>query len=202
MEVIISIGIGYLFGCLSPAAFISKVKQTNLREHGTGNLGATNTMLTFGLRYGLFVMVFDALKAVFSMVLIQLLFPYHPFAPLLGGLFTAIGHMFPFYLNFNGGKGLAAFAGCILAYDRWIFLFLFVVCVLLMLISNHSAIVPISSSTLFTILTTLKTRSLSVFFITSAFSLVLIHRHRDNILKIVNGDDADVRGYLKEHLFH
>ena len=202
MEVIISAGIGYLLGCLSPAALISKVKQTNLREHGTGNLGATNTMLTFGLKYGVLVMLFDALKAVFAMTLIRILFPDHPYAALLGGLFAAIGHMFPFYMDFKGGKGLAAFAGTILAYDRGIFVFLFVLCVLLMLISNHSAIVPISSSVLFTVLTTLKSRSVCVFIITSLFSFILIHRHRDNIQKILDGEDADVRGYLKEHIFH
>lgn len=202
MELIISAGIGYGLGCLSSAAFISKVKQKDLREHGTGNLGATNTMLTFGLRYGIFVMVFDALKAVVAMLLIHQLFPDHPYASLLGGLFAAVGHMFPFYLDFKGGKGLAAFAGTILAYDRGIFVFLFVICVLLMLITNHTAVVPISSSILFTILTTLKSKSLSVFIITSVFSLLLIHRHQDNIMKIFNGNDADVRGYLKQHIFH
>lgn len=202
MELIISAGIGYGLGCLNSAAFISKVKQKDLREHGTGNLGATNTMLTFGLRYGIFVMVFDALKAVAAMLLIHQLFPDHPYAALLGGLFAAVGHMFPFYMDFKGGKGLAAFAGTILAYDRGIFVFLFVICVLLMLITNHTAVVPISSSILFTILTTLKSKSLSVFIITSVFSLLLIHRHQDNIMKIFNGNDADVRGYLKQHIFH
>lgn len=201
MEVIISGCIGYVFGCLSPAALISKWKDTDLRTHGTGNLGATNTMLVLGLRFGLLVMVFDALKAVLAMNLIRHLFPGHSYAPLLGGLFAAVGHMFPFYMDFRGGKGLAAFAGTILAYDRGIFFALLVLCILLMLITNHTAIVPISSSIIFTILSTLKSRSISVFAITSLFSIVIIYRHRDNIQRIFDGNDADVRGYLREHLF-
>lgn len=202
MEIIISACIGYLFGCLSPSALISKLKDTDLRQEGTGNLGATNTMLVFGLKCGVFVMVFDAMKAVFAMYFIHRLFPDHEYASLLGGLWAAVGHMFPFYMEFQGGKGLAAFAGTILAYDRGIFVTLFVLCVLLMLISNHTAIVPITSSIIFTVLSTMKSRSVSVFIITSLFSMVIIHRHRDNIERIFNGNDADVRGYLKEHLFH
>lgn len=201
MEVIISACIGYFFGCVSPAALISRWKDTDLRQHGTGNLGATNTMLVFGLKFGVIVMLFDGLKAVCAMNLIRHLFPDHPYGALLGGLFAAIGHMFPFYMDFRGGKGLAAFAGTILAYDRGVFLALLILCVLLMLISNHTAIVPITSSVAFTVLSTIKSRSVSVFVITSLFSIVIIYRHRDNIERIFNGNDADVRGYLKEHLF-
>lgn len=200
MELLVCMIIGYLLGSLSPAALLSKIKHTNLREHGTGNLGATNTMLTFGLRYGLFVMVFDALKAITAFGLARILFPDNPLSGLAAGLAAPIGHMFPFYLRFNGGKGLAAFGGCILAYDPAMFLLLFVLCVLLMLITNHSAVVPITSSALFSIFSTLKTKNLAVFLLTSCFSLIIIHRHKDNILKITNGDDADIRGYFREKL--
>lgn len=202
MELLLSICIGYLIGSASPAALIAKLKQTNLRESGTGNLGATNTMLTFGFKYGILVMLIDALKAVLAMKLLEALFPESFIAPLLGGLFTAIGHMYPFYMGFKGGKGLAAFGGCILAYDPHMFIFLFILCWVLMLITNHSVTVPIASSTLFAILTTWKTRSLAVFLITTGFSLLLIRRHQDNIQKVLDGNDADIRGYLKEHLFH
>lgn len=201
MELIISACIGYLFGCLSPSALISKLKDTDLRQEGTGNLGATNTMLVFGLKCGIFVMLFDALKAVFAMCFIHRLFPEHEYASLLAGLLAAVGHMFPFYMDFRGGKGLAAFAGTILAYDRGIFVSLFVLCVLLMLISNHTAIVPITSSIAFTVLSTMKSRNVTVFVLTALFSIVIIYRHRDNIERIFNGNDADVRGYLKERLF-
>lgn len=200
MELFICIIIGYLLGSLSPSALLSKIKHKNLRENGTGNLGATNTMLTFGLRYGIFVMLFDGLKAVCAIQLARYLFPENPLSGLVAGLATPIGHMYPFYMRFKGGKGLAAFGGCILAYDPGMFLFLFVLCVLLMLITNHSAVVPMASSVLFTIFTTWKTKSLIVFLMTSCFSLIFIHRHRDNIMKIINGDDADIRGYFREKL--
>ncbi len=200
MELIISIIIGYLLGSLSPAALISRKKHKNLREHGTGNLGATNTMLTFGLRYGVLVMLFDVIKAVCAFQLARYLFPEDPLSGLVAGLATPIGHMFPFYMRFKGGKGLAAFGGCILAYDPGMFLFLFILCVALMLITNHSAVVPMASSVLFTIFTTWKTKNLVVFLLTSCFSLIFIRRHKDNIMKIVNGDDADIRGYFREKL--
>lgn len=201
MELLICCMIGYLIGSLSPSALLSRLKRRDLRENGTGNLGATNTMLTFGLKYGILVMLIDAMKAVIAMFISRRLFPEVPLAPLLTGLSTAIGHMYPFYMHFRGGKGLAAFGGCILAYDPHMFLFLFILCWVMMLLTNHSVSVPITSSTLFTLLTTWKTRSLAVFLITSAFSLIIIHRHQDNIKKVLDGDDADIRGFLKQRLF-
>lgn len=201
MKVLLSIVLGYLLGSLNPSALIARLKGMNLREQGTGNLGATNTMLTFGLGYGVLVMLFDACKAVLAMGLIGYLYPGDTTLSLLAGLFTAIGHMYPFYMNFQGGKGLAAFGGCILAYDPHMFLFLFIICWVLMLLSNHSVSVPITSSTLFTILSTWKSRSIPVFLITSLFSLLIIHRHQDNIRMVLEGNDADIRGYLRQHLF-
>lgn len=201
MELFICSFIGYLIGSLSPSALLSKIKGHDLRENGTGNLGATNTMLNFGFRYGVLVMLIDALKAVVAMSIASRLFPESSLAPLLTGLFSAIGHMYPFYMNFRGGKGLAAFGGCILAYDPHMFLFLFILCWVMMLLTNHSVAVPITSSALFAILTTWKTRSLAVFLITSAFSLIIIHRHQDNIKMVLDGDDADIRGYLRQRLF-
>ena len=65
-ETIMSAAIGYGLGQLSPAALISKMKGKDLRKNGTGNLGATNTMIVFGKTYGILVMIFDVLKAYFA----------------------------------------------------------------------------------------------------------------------------------------
>ena len=66
MEAIISLALGYLIGCISPAAWISKKKHINLKEEGTKNLGATNTAIVMGRAAGIFVMVFDIAKSFLS----------------------------------------------------------------------------------------------------------------------------------------
>lgn len=124
MAYIFSVIIGYLLGCLSPAALISKIKRKNLRKNGTGNLGATNVMLNFGKRFGALVMLFDIFKAFAAYKLAELLFPSAAFVGIAAGFAAVVGHVFPFYMKFKGGKGLAAFAGMVLAYNPWLFLFL------------------------------------------------------------------------------
>ena len=119
-----SLLIGYLFGGLNPAAMVAAVKKVNLRERGTKNLGATNVTLTVGMRYGVAVMLFDVMKAYISVKLARLLFPKAAAAGLLAGCGAVVGHIYPVYLKFKGGKGLAAFGGMILAMDPVLFLIL------------------------------------------------------------------------------
>lgn len=102
MEIGICIIMGYLIGTLSPAALFAKLKNANLRENGTGNLGATNALLVMGRVYGVLVMVLDILKAFIAFRLAAKLFPAIKVAGMIAGLAAIIGHIFPFYMNFKG----------------------------------------------------------------------------------------------------
>ena len=119
MQVIISLIIGYLMGCISPAAIISKIKNVNLKETGTRNLGATNTTLVLGKRAGVVVLVVDIMKSILSAKLVKLLFPHAVCAGMIACIGCILGHCFPVFLGFQGGKGLAAFAGMVLEYNPW-----------------------------------------------------------------------------------
>lgn len=121
LETVISLVIGYLLGTLSPAALFAKLKKVNLRKRGTGNLGATNTTMVLGKQYGALVMILDIGKAFLACKLAELLFPELAVAGLLAGAAAVVGHIYPFYMKFKGGKGLAAFGGMILAYNPWMF---------------------------------------------------------------------------------
>lgn len=202
MDVAISIMLGYLLGSLNPASWLSRIKQSNLREQGTGNLGATNTMLVLGKRYGAFVMLFDIMKAVIAVRLSQKLFPMQEVAGLLAGTSAVVGHVFPFYLNFKGGKGLAAFAGLVLGVDAKLFLLLALISIILMLIVNYSVAMPMSAGILFPILYGLHTGSVTAFLIASAASILIICKHYSNIAKAKNGEDVKIRDYIKDTLFH
>jgi len=146
MGIILCVIMGYLVGSISPAAWISRMKNKNLKTHGTGNLGATNTMIVFGKIYGIFVMIFDIAKAYVTVKLAQVLLPLVPLAGMIAGSSVVVGHIYPFYLKFKGGKGLAAFGGLILAMDPFVFLCLLLIGIILMLVVNYAVALPLSAA--------------------------------------------------------
>ena len=125
MGAIFSLAMGYLVGCISPAAWVGKKKNVDLKQSGTGNLGATNTALVLGKNAGYFVLFFDIFKSFFSYKAARLLFPrLGATAGLLAGIGVLLGHCFPVFMNFQGGKGLASFGGLVLAHDPVLFVVL------------------------------------------------------------------------------
>lgn len=199
MRYLLSILIGYILGTISPASLIAKMKNKDLRNEGTGNLGATNTFLTVGKKYGLIVMVFDMLKAMAAFRIAEYLLPASAVGGLIGGGAAVLGHVFPFHMKFKGGKGLACFAGTVLAYDPLIFMILLVISVSLVLICNYSAAMPMSASLLFPGMAGLHDHSFAVFFVTSLICGLIIYKHWGNLLKARDGTDIKVREYLSSH---
>ena len=103
MQAFLSLGIGYLMGSVNSAALVGRRKQVDLSQTGTGNLGATNTMVTFGWSAGVFVMLFDILKSFLAGKLAQYLFPTLRIAGMLACIGAMLGHCFPIFLHFKGG---------------------------------------------------------------------------------------------------
>lgn len=202
MQILNCVLLGYGIGCLSPAALISKIKNKDLRREGTGNLGATNTMLTFGKGYGALVMLFDIVKSFIAVRLARRLFPSFSVAGILAGSFAVVGHVFPFYMKFKGGKGLASYGGMILALDPILFLLLLCVTMTAMLIVNYSWAMPISAGVLFPVLFGMSTRDNTAFLIATAVSLLIIAKHYSNIGKARRGEDHPVREFIKTRIFH
>lgn len=95
-------------------SLVGRVKKTDVRKSGTGNLGATNTMLVLGWGAGIFVMLFDLMKSFLSGKLAQYLFPGLSVAGMLACIGAMIGHCFPVFHRFRGGKGLATFGGLVI----------------------------------------------------------------------------------------
>lgn len=121
MERIICLAIGYAFGLFQTAYIYGKMHGIDIRQHGSGNAGTTNTLRVLGTKAGLIVFAGDVLKCIFAVVLSSLVFgKSHPEMIYLLKLYAAagaiLGHNFPFYLGFKGGKGIAATAGLILSF--------------------------------------------------------------------------------------
>lgn len=124
VERIICIIIGYVFGMFQTAFFYGKMHGIDIREHGSGNAGTTNTLRVLGTKAGLIVFAGDVLKCMIAVWITTLIFRgSHPEEIYLLKLYTAagaiLGHNYPFYLKFKGGKGIAATAGLILAFHPY-----------------------------------------------------------------------------------
>ena len=118
---IICLAIGYVFGLFQTSYIIGKKHGIDIRNYGSGNAGTTNMMRTMGTKAGLLTFAGDCMKCILAVTLVRILFrdSYASMMPLLV-LYTAagviLGHNFPFYLHFRGGKGIAATAGLVLSF--------------------------------------------------------------------------------------
>lgn len=106
---------GYFIGCINPAFIIGRIKGYDVRSSGSKNAGASNTVIMAGKLAGVLVALLDIFKAALSWRLCQALFPQFALAGILGGVACILGHMFPVFLHFCGGKGLACIGGVVLA---------------------------------------------------------------------------------------
>ncbi|MBR3509583.1 MAG: glycerol-3-phosphate 1-O-acyltransferase PlsY [Lachnospiraceae bacterium] len=124
MERVIAVLIGYVFGLFQTAFFYGKLKGIDIREHGSGNSGTTNALRVLGPKAGLIVFLGDCLKCIIAIWIVRLLFGHsHEDMIQLLCLYSCagavLGHNYPFYMNFKGGKGIAVTAGMVIAFDPW-----------------------------------------------------------------------------------
>ena len=119
--------IGYIFGLFQTSYIYGKLHGIDIKEHGSGNAGTTNTLRVLGKKAGAIVLVGDIMKTGLAMVLVRILFKekYADILPLLSlyaGAGAILGHDFPFYLHFKGGKGIACTAGLIIFFHPYMIL--------------------------------------------------------------------------------
>lgn len=121
---------GYVFGLFQTGYLYGRIKGIDIREHGSGNAGTTNALRTLGTKAGVVTFIGDCLKCILAVITVRLIFShgYSSLMPLLTvytGLGVVLGHNFPFYLKFRGGKGIASTAGLILTLDPFLSLLAF-----------------------------------------------------------------------------
>lgn len=120
--------LGYAFGMFQTAFFLGKIKGIDIREHGSGNAGTTNTLRVLGTRAGIIVFAGDMLKSIIAIAIMKVLISHlapeayvalWPLLVIYTGAGCVLGHNFPFYLNFKGGKGIATSGGMIISFHPW-----------------------------------------------------------------------------------
>ena len=189
MQALLSLGMGYLIGCISPAAWVSKKKNIDLKQEGTKNLGATNTALVLGKHAGYFVLFFDMLKSIFSYKLARFLFPHLVAAGIIACIGVILGHCFPVTMGFQGGKGLAAFGGLVLAHSVKLFLVLLSFGIVVAFIMDYGVYLAISAATLFPILNYIRSGDAAESIVAAIASTLIIMMHWTNLRRAISGED-------------
>jgi len=197
MQYLLAITIGYLMGCSSMAYYIGLWKKKDIRTAGSGNLGASNATVLFGWGAGVAVAVHDIAKAALAVLLVKLLFPGQEYVGAAAGVACVLGHIFPFYLKFKGGKGLASYFGMTLALNWKLALIVAAVIVLATLITDFISVGALSSIVVVPAYMFFSTHNLILVAILCVATLVMFVKHWENILRIARGQEIGLRRTAK-----
>lgn len=197
MAYLLIIGFSYLLGCSSMAYYLSKLNKVDIRTKGSGNLGASNTTTLLGWRAGILVAVHDIGKAVLAVILAKLLFPGMELIGFVAGVACVLGHIFPFYLQFRGGKGFASFWGMTLALNWRLALAVGVLAILITLATDYIALATTATAVTVPVYVGITTRSLLPPLILLVATAVMLYKHVENYRRIWKGEELGLRGAVK-----
>ncbi len=201
---VIAVAIGYVFGLFQTGYLYGKSQGIDIRNEGSGNAGTTNSLRVLGVKAGLITFAGDLFKAIFAVILVEVLFgkTYPEAVKILGlyaGFGAVLGHNFPFYLKFKGGKGIACTSGMILAVCPMaapICLFLFIVSIAITRYVSLGSILVVVSYLIQVIVfgqlgyLNVDAAYLPEFYIVSAcFTAMALWRHRANIRRLLTGTE-------------
>jgi glycerol-3-phosphate acyltransferase PlsY len=188
--------IGYVFGCINLAYIIARHKGFDIRAQGTKNAGTSNALVTMGVKYGILVLFADMLKTTLSIILARSLFPDLPHLAAATGVACIIGHIFPFWLRFSGGKGFASALGMALAMDWRLFLGLIVLTLLVSALTDYLVLATASVCiSLPAYVFAAMHDNISALIIALA-SIVILAKHWKNYLRVYQGTEPKVRAIL------
>ncbi len=203
MEYLLGAVIGYFFGCVNTAYIVAKLKGINIKNVGTNNAGASNVFISVGKIYGVFAGIGDIFKSFIAALLVYTIFNNNLEISVLAGVMAVIGHIYPFWMKFNGGKGLASLMGVILFIDFQLFAFMGIILIAITLLTDYIALGTLAVATLMPIYTMFfkldKLSENSLFAILFAVLAIIIwYKHRDNIIRIKNGTEI---GFLRKNKY-
>lgn len=187
----------YLIGCSNMAFYIAKLKKADLTGKGSGNLGASNAMILLGWKAGVLVGIHDIGKAYLAVTLASCLFPELTYAGAAAGVACVLGHIFPFYLKFKGGKGFASYLGMTLGLNWKLALVIAEVVVLVTLITDYIVVGTVTTVVSVPAYLGITTANLLLAGILCIATAVILYKHRMNFVRIWNGTEIGLRNASK-----
>jgi acyl phosphate:glycerol-3-phosphate acyltransferase len=187
IQAALAIIVSYLIGSLSGSLLIGKLRGVDIRKLGSGNAGATNAFRTQGKGFALATVLVDAAKGVIAAVLIAKLWP-HPLSAFACSLAAALGHCFPIFFSFRGGKGagtaIAALA-CLQPYAALLALSIWILCLIASGYVGPSTVVASISAAIYLVAFTELSASAKIILL--AMLALIVFQHRDNLSRLIKG---------------
>jgi len=197
-KTIIAILIGYAFGCIQSAYFLSKmVGKMDIREHGSGNAGASNITTIMGVKFGFIVGLVDVLKGIFAVLVVKWIYPDSPDLAYLSGIMAIIGHIFPFYMKFRGGKGVATLVGMTFGLNWKLGVLFALLVVLPALLTDYIVIGSFTVFIALPIVTYILSYPIVFTLMSVCLTILVFYLHRANIQRIINKEELKISAVIK-----
>ena len=194
LESFIFILIAYLLGSIPSALIVGKIGyHVDIREHGSGNMGATNAFRVLGTKPGIIVTISDILKGTIATILplIAGVIVDIDVSRVLIGIFAVLGHTFPIFAKFKGGKAVATSGGIILGLNPILFLAITITFIVTLYISKYVSLSSMITGIVATALS-LFTKDWLLILLIFALTVFVLIRHKDNIKRIKNKTEPKI----------
>lgn len=190
---VICIIVSYFIGTVNLAYFFAQYKGFDIWSRGSHNAGASNAVITMGWKIGVIVALADILKAVAAVTLCKSVFPGRPLIGVIAGVACVIGHIFPFYLKFHGGKGFASYLGMILAIDWRVFIVTAIGVLLITVITNYIVLGTFATVLSFPVYLYLSGSGWLLAVVAAVASCVILYKHIPNMIRLAKGEEIGLR---------
>ncbi|MDQ0200016.1 glycerol-3-phosphate 1-O-acyltransferase PlsY [Neobacillus ginsengisoli] len=191
VQIILVMVLAYLLGSIPSGLIIGKVfYNTDIRQHGSGNLGGTNTFRVLGVKAGLAVTLADILKGTLAASLTH--FFHLDINPLIAGVFAVLGHTYPIFAGFRGGKAVATSGGVVLYYAPFIFLTVLVVFFISLYITKFVSLSSMLAGVC-AVIYAIIIGDIPLLIVVSFMASFVIYRHRANIKRIINKTEPKIK---------
>tara|TARA_Y100000994_G_scaffold7537_1_gene6547 strand:- start:17 stop:598 length:582 start_codon:yes stop_codon:yes gene_type:complete len=190
LEIILLLVMSYLLGSLPTGLILTKIfLNKDIRNIGSGNIGATNVLRTGNKLLAFLTLFLDVLKGYLTIYLTAMYFPEYIF---FSGLICFLGHIFPVWLSFKGGKGIATYLGILLAMSFNLAIIFCMIWIFILLIFRYSSLSSISGSLCVFIATFIfkDPEPNIIFFI---FFMIIIFTHKENIIRLINKNESKIK---------
>ena len=191
MKYLLAALFSYVLGSISPAYLMGRLKGFDIRSKGSKNAGASNVVITLGEGMGILCAAFDVAKAVLAVWLTGMIFPEsNTFA--VSAVSCILGHIFPFYLGFRGGKGLACLGGVVFIFDLRVFIVLMLIECIIILATRYICFVPITASACFPFIYGFIRNDPWGAVLFAGIGAVIFCKHVENLRRIAEGKELRI----------
>ena len=193
MQYILVAALGYILGCSNMATYLAAMKKVDLSAGGSKNPGASNAVILMGWRAGVLTAVHDIGKSALAVVLARLVFPDLEYIGAVAGVSSVLGHIFPFWMKFKGGKGFASYLGMTIALNWKFSIVVLLLLVVITLITDYIVAATANTIIIVPIWMGIASHIWILAIILLVGSAVIAWKHRENFVRIYKGTEIRFR---------